>query len=177
VVNDLNRRIFQKPDHITLSNFRIFTREVADRVKGFKTYYPYIPGLLLLSAQRMANVETEHHPRKVGGSNYNFWKIAKLVSRLLFNYSSYPLRLLTGFGFFVSALSFLWGIGVIIKDLYFGVEVKGWTTLVVLISFLGGFIIVLLGVIGEYIARIMSQLSLSAPYQISRVVGGVNREP
>lgn len=171
VINYLNRKIFHKPDHIILSNFRIFTSEVANRVKGFKTYYPYIPGLLLLSAQRMANVETEHHPRKVGASNYNLWKIAKLVSRLLFNYSSYPLRLLTGFGFVISFLSFLWGVGVIIKDLYFGVEVEGWTTLVVLISFLGGFMIILLGVIGEYIARVMTQLSLSAPYQISRIVG------
>ncbi|MEM9022741.1 MAG: glycosyltransferase family 2 protein [Bacteroidota bacterium] len=170
VIGYLNTKNFQKPKDITLTNFRIFTRATAERVRNYNTFYPYIPGLLLMFSSRIANTATEHHPRTVGKSNYSLWKIAKLVARLLFNYSSYPLKVLTTVGFFISALSFMAGVGFIVKNLVMGVTVQGWTTLVVLISFLCGFILIMLGVMGEYIARIMNQLSVSGSYHIKEVV-------
>lgn len=170
LIGYLNRKVFGKPDDIVLTNFRIFTRETAQRALSYRTNYPYIPGLLLMSAGRMANVLTEHHPRKEGGSNYNLWKILQLVSRLLFNYSSYPLRLVSTLGILISVLSFLAGIGYVMKSLILGVSVPGWTTIVVLLSFLLGFVLAILGIMGEYLSRIMNQLATSKPYQIRQII-------
>lgn len=170
LIGYLNYKIFNKPKEITLTNFRIFTREVADRVKSYKTFYPYTPGLLLLFSSKMANVPTEHWPRTVGKSNYSIFVILKLVGRLLFNYSSYPLKMLTIMGVVVSLVSFLIGIFVLVKSIVLGIKVQGWTTLVILSSFLNGFIIVMLGVLGEYVARIIKELSISSAYQVREIV-------
>jgi glycosyltransferase involved in cell wall biosynthesis len=171
VVNWLNGRIFGKPAALTLTNFRIFTREVADRVRRHRTVYPYIPGLLLLASSRVANVETEHQPRRVGRSNYGPLAILRLVGVLLFSYSSYPLKLLAGIGFTISALSFAAGVFYLLRSLLVGSRVLGFTTLIVMLSFLNGFIIVMLGVIGEYVSRIIHQLSVEQFYQITDIVG------
>lgn len=170
IVGYLNEQIFGKPKNITLTNFRIFTRETANRLLLHRTNYPYIPGLLLISANKVANVDTKHLPRSFGKSNYNLIRILKLVSRLLFNYSSLPLRLVSGVGIVVSIMSFLAGVVYVLKSLLVGVSVPGWTTLVVLLSFLMGFVLIILGIIGEYLARILNQLSVARPYQIRSIV-------
>ena len=118
----------------------------------------------------MANVTTEHHARSEGASNYSLWKILQLVSRLLFNYSSYPLRLVSMMGIIVSSLSFIAGLVYVVKSLFMGVSVPGWTTIVVLLSFLLGFVLVILGIMGEYMARLMNQLATERPYQIREIV-------
>jgi polyisoprenyl-phosphate glycosyltransferase len=64
IINYLNEKIFDKPKDITLTNFRIFTKEVAQRVASYNTFYPYIPGLLLMFSSTIGNVETEHHQEK-----------------------------------------------------------------------------------------------------------------
>jgi len=166
VIGYLNTQVFGKPKNIKLTNFRIFTRQTAERMLGYKTNYPYIPGLLLMHASKMANVETEHHAREIGASNYTLVKIARLVARLLFNYSSYPLKIASSVGMFISLLSFLAGVYYIVQSLFLGVAVAGWTTIVVLLSFLCGFIIIMLGIMGEYVARIMNQMSSGTPYLI-----------
>jgi hypothetical protein len=70
----------------------------------------------------------------------------------------------------ISLLSFLAGLGYMFKALFAGVQVEGWTTLVVLLSFLCGFILIMLGVMGEYLARILNQQAVSKPYQIREIV-------
>ncbi|MEX2596289.1 MAG: glycosyltransferase family 2 protein [Salibacteraceae bacterium] len=162
----LNAEIFGKPKDLKLTNFRIFTRETANRMLQYRTNYPYIPGLLLMHASKMANVVTDHRAREIGDSNYTLWRIAKLVSRLLFNYSSYPLKVMSVLGIAMSGISFLVGLFVIIKALFIGSDVQGWSTIVVLLSFLSGFILVMLGIMGEYIARMMNQMATNVPYQI-----------
>ena len=137
---------------------------------NYKTLYPYIPGLVLMFSTNPANVITEHHERTVGKSNYTILTIAKLVSRLLFNYSSFPLKFLSITGFLISLFSFLIGAFYLIKSIVVGSQVLGFTTIIVVLSFLNGFIIIMLGVMGEYISRMMNQLSSDMSYQIKEVV-------
>lgn len=169
-VGYLNSKVFNKPKNLILTNFRIVKSDVVKRVLQHKTAYPYIPGLLLMYASNMSNVMVEHHERKDGKSNYTFRKIGSLVGRLLINYSSYPLRMLSFIGLIVSLISFFVAISYLVIGLFSHSTVPGWTTLVVLISFFGGFIIALLGVIGEYLSRILEQLSSHSSYFISEVV-------
>ncbi len=166
IINYLNGKIFEKPKGIKLSNFRIFNKEVAKRVSTYNTFYPYIPGLLLMFSSTVGNVETIHQAREIGKSNYSWIRILKLVARLLFNYSSYPLKVLTLSGFFIATLSFLGGLFFVLKSVMVGASVQGWTTLVVLLSFFNGFLIIMLGMLGEYVIRILNQISVQKAYQI-----------
>lgn len=157
VIGYLNEKIFHKPREIVLTNFRIAHQEVINRALSYNTPYPYIPGLLLLHASKIANTWVEHNERETGKSNYTISRIMALVGRILFNYSSFPLKLMCGFGFAASLLSFLIGAGYLLNWLFRGVEVKGWTTLTVLMSFFFGLIVLILGVIGEYLIRLLNQ--------------------
>ena len=170
VINYINRKVFDKPKGLVLSNFRIFDKEVAKSAVRYKTYYPYIPGLLLMHAGRVSNVPTEHHARTIGGSNYSAAKIIQLVGRLLFNYSAYPLQLLTYVGFTVALFSFVFALFTIVKAYAIGSSVPGWTSLVVLLSLFNGITIGMLGMLGTYITRVLRELSTNSPYQVREIV-------
>ena len=90
--------------------------------------------------------------------------------RILFNYSSYPLRVVTFFGLTISAVSFVLGLYYLGRGLLTPSKVPGWTTLVVLFSFFNGITLLLLGMLGEYLIRLVNQTSWSAPYHIRKVV-------
>ncbi|TWT84218.1 Undecaprenyl-phosphate 4-deoxy-4-formamido-L-arabinose transferase [Planctomycetes bacterium CA13] len=170
IVGWLNRKLFNKPRDLTLTNFRIIRRDIVDAVCKFRTNAPYLPGLLLMTGKSFANVDVVHHPRFEGESNYTVLVIAKLIWRLVFNYSAFPLRLLCGFGLLISLFAFLFGCYVIIKHFTFGIEQPGWTTLVVLISFFQGVTLVVLSAMGEYLVRILNDVSGPRAYLIRQVL-------
>ncbi len=170
IIGYLNYKIFDKPKDITLTNFRIIRKDVIERIIDYKTAFPYIPGLVLMFSHNVGNVMVEHRAREIGKSNYSLLRIFKLVGALLFNYSSYPIKIFTVTGFFVSAASFVLGLWVLISKLVFEISVSGWTTVVVLVSFLGGFIILMLGMLGEYLSRILSQVTSNKSFVIKEII-------
>ncbi len=172
IVNWLNGRIFKKPKGLVLSNFRILHKDVVKRVCEYQSPFPYIPGLALMFSVSPANVEVEHLPRRVGKSSYNMLRIARLVATILFNYSSFPLRLVMGIGLVVSLASFVMGIGYLVKGMLHGSQVPGWTTLVVLLAFFNGMLMLMVGILGEYMVRLLTQASGSTPYQVKELVDG-----
>ena len=170
IIDYLNQQIFNKPRDLHLTNFRIFRKEVADRVLDYHTNYPYIPGLLLMHADDFANVETNHQKREVGRSGYSLMKISKLVSRLLINYSSYPLNVLTRIGIFIAFVSFAVSLYAVIKTFLSSTEVPGWASLMFMLSFLNGITIIMMGVLGIYVSRTLNQVSSNKPYYIKEVI-------
>jgi glycosyltransferase involved in cell wall biosynthesis len=170
VINWLNARIFDKPDGLVLSNFRLLHKDVVKRICDYQSPFPYIPGLALRFSGSPANVEVDHQPRRVGTSNYNFLRIAKLVATLLFNYSSFPLRFVMGLGLAVSGLSFVLGVVYVVRGVVHGSAVQGWTSLVVLLAFFNGMLMLMVGMLGEYMVRLMNQTSGHTPYQIREIV-------
>jgi len=166
IIKLLNEIIFHKPKDIEITNFRIFKNDVAKRVLNHKSFDPYIPGLLLLYSSKIGNVTTEHKERTIGKSNYTLRKIFNLVSRLLFNYTTFPLNFIIIIGFIVSLLSLFLGLYFILKHILIGTSVPGWTSIAVLISFFTSIILMAFGVVGQYLIRIIKQNSNMEPYQI-----------
>ena len=166
----INRRIFHQPHDLVASNFRLIRRDVVDRICAYRTTFPYITGLALMFAHSPANVDVEHHPRTVGQSNYDLLRIARLVMRILFSYSSFPLRLVAMTGIVIAASSFVLGSFYIVKNLFGNVEVAGWTTLVVLLSFFNGVTLLILGMLGEYVIRLLQQTSTDSGYHVRQIV-------
>jgi glycosyltransferase involved in cell wall biosynthesis len=166
VVDWLNRKLFHKPRNLTLTNFRILRHEVVEAVRESRSSFPYIPGLVLMNAKSFANVPVEHHPRQHGQSNYGAKEILQLVWRIVFNYSAFPLRLLCGIGVVMALASFLIGGFYLAKNMVAGVRVPGWTTLVVLLSFYQGLTLVIFAAIGEYVVRIVNDVSGPRAYRV-----------
>lgn len=171
LVRWMNQRIFGQEPDLVLSNFRLVRRDVVDRVCAYRGPFPYIPGLCLLYSGRRANALVEHHARSTGSSNYNLRRILSLVSTILFNYSSFPLRLVAALGLATAALSLLLGLYYLLTGVLGGARVPGWTTLVVLLSFFNGVTMLMLGMLGEYVVRIINQLTMSDPYFVRQVIG------
>lgn len=172
LVGLINRKVFNAPKGLVLSNFRIISRDVVNRVCAYKSSYPYIPGLVLMFSSRRTNVLVEHNRREVGASNYNLWRISSLVAEILFNYSSYPLRLVAGVGLLTAIVSFMLSLFYFGVSMYSGTSVPGWATVVILLSFFNGMALLVLGMIGEYLVRLINQNSRTDTYHIKEVVRG-----
>jgi glycosyltransferase involved in cell wall biosynthesis len=154
-------RIIGKPSRIALSSYRCMTRRAVDRIGAYTGAHPYLPALMFGSVphDRIANVDIVHVPRAVGRSTYSLRKLVKLASYLLINHSYLPLRLFTAWGLVLSALSVAYAGYVAVDVLVHGSPLRGWPSLVVLVSFLAGNILLYLGVIGEYIGRLVEEAS------------------
>ncbi|NDJ36878.1 MAG: glycosyltransferase family 2 protein [Chloroflexi bacterium] len=166
VVRWLNQRMFNSPPDLVLSNFRLMHRDVVDRICSYRTAYPYITGLALMFAASPANALVRHDRRAEGGSSYNLVKLLRLVARILFNYSAFPLRLTGGIGLVVAAASFVFALVTIVQRLVGAVTVPGWASVVVMLSFFNGLIILILSMLGEYLIRLVNQTSTGQIYHI-----------
>ena len=169
VVSWLNRKVFKVEDNLILSNFRIIRRDVVDRVCQDKSFTPYIPGLVLQYSSRRSNVMVKHLPRTEGKSNYTWRKILRMVASILFNHSSIPLRYGAAFGFVTAATSFILSLYFLLEAMVMGTSAPGWASLVVLLSFFNGVLIMLLSVIGEYLIRILREVSTQRCYEVREV--------
>jgi glycosyltransferase involved in cell wall biosynthesis len=170
LIRAINRRIFGQEPDLVLTNFRLVHRDVVDRICAYRGPFPYIPGLCLLNSGRRANTLVEHHPRTVGTSNYNLARILSLVATILFNYSSFPLRFVAGLGMLTAAASLVMGLYYLLSGILGGARVPGWTTLVVMLAFFNGITMLMLAMLGEYVVRIINQLTMSDAYFVRKVV-------
>ena len=168
----INRRIFGQPPDLAVSNFRILRRDVVDRICASRNAYPYITGQALLYSSNRSHVTVRHDPRRVGKTTYGPLKIMRLVTTILFSYSSFPLRFGAMCGAIVAAASFVVGTVYLLKGLITGTRVEGWTSLVVLLSFLNGITIALLSMLGEYVVRTLNAVSAHEPYHVVERVKG-----
>jgi glycosyltransferase involved in cell wall biosynthesis len=166
----LNRRIFDQPRDLTITNFRILRREVVERMLNYRTNFPYINGLALMFSSKRANVTVQHHPRKFGKSTYGWTGIARLVARILFNYSAFPLHFISLVGFAGAFTAFAVGAYFWLRTLFFGARVTGWASTIVLLSFFNGIIIIIVSMLGEYLIRLVKQSSESQIYHVKDVV-------
>lgn len=166
IVGWLNTKLFKKPPELTLTNFRIMRAEIAKAVCAHRSTYPYLPGLLLMTGKTFANVDVEHHSREEGQSNYTLKVILKLIWRIVFNYSAFPLRFLTGIGLVTALVSFLIGAFFLVRGLVTGSAVPGWTSLIVLLSFYQGVTLLILAAMGEYVVKVVNDIARDSAYRI-----------
>jgi undecaprenyl-phosphate 4-deoxy-4-formamido-L-arabinose transferase len=166
----LAEKIIAKPPGLYLSSFRALSRIAVDRLVRYKGAHPHISALLLKSVPpaAIANVDVAHAARAVGGSSYTLRKLLKTASFLLINHSYIPLRFMIGWGFFVSLLSLLFAALVVVQVLFYGHAVQGWPSLAVLIAFLSGNVLMALGVVGEYLGRLVEEYSVSEQFAVHR---------
>ena len=170
VIRKLNNKIFNTENKIRFSSFRILKKSIIGELKLMRTPFPYISGMILSITSSVANVEIGHSQRKHGKSSYNFRKLLSLSFNLLINYSSIPLSFIGTIGLIVSVVSFFLGCIYILQKLLLGTAPTGWTTIAVLVSFYNSIILIIFFILGEYISRILRELSNYRQFTIREVL-------
>lgn len=170
-IDRINKFIFSKPPNLKMSSFRCLRRIVIETVLLNKTYYPVMGPILLktVSRQRIVNVSYNHQKRDLGKSGYGLRKLVKTTFDNIINFSSLPLSVIGMMGFLSFLISMFFIIFFLIKKIFFGVAQTGWTSVVLFINFYSGIILFSIGVIGEYLLRILNE-SKNAPLYKEREV-------
>lgn len=170
-VNELMTRVMLgKPKDLYISSYFAAKRFVIEEMIRYTNPYPYVIGLVLRTTKRIANADVEHREREIGTSGYTLGKLLALWFNGFTAFSIKPLRIATAMGGFVALAGFLYGIYTIIKKLVNPNVVIGFSSLMSAIVFLGGMMMIMLGIIGEYIGRIYISLNNSPQYVIRECI-------
>ncbi len=154
-INDLMACIMlEKPKELYLSSYFACKRIIVDEIVRYTNSYPYMAGLILRSTNKIGNVDINHRSRAVGTSGYTFGKLLSLWLNGFTAFSIKPLRAASILGFMISMFGFIYGIVLIIKKITNQVAVLGYSSLMAMMLFMGGLIMLILGLIGEYLGRI-----------------------
>lgn len=152
-------------------DFRLIDRTVVDAVKAMPEHRPYLRGLFAWVGYDQVGVHYERAARHAGRTKFSMAKMVAFASNGIVSFSTLPLRLALSAGFVVSSLSLLGALfGVVAKVVGWNV-VPGWASLVVFVGILGGFQLLVLGIMGEYIARIHDEVKARPLYLLRDQVG------
>ncbi|MBO4783423.1 MAG: glycosyltransferase family 2 protein [Lachnospiraceae bacterium] len=177
-VNELMTRIMLgKPKELKVSSYFAAKRFVVDDMLRYEQSYAYVIGLVLRATKNVANVEVNHRARSVGESGYTLAKLFSLWFNGFTAFSIKPLRIATAIGCFCACSGFLYGIYTIVKKFILMNNVQaGFSALMSVLVFIGGMIMLMLGLIGEYIGRIYICMNNSPQYVIREKVGKLSEE-
>jgi len=162
----------KKPKNLYLSPFKILNQSVVKEIINYRGPFPYIDGIILSVTSNIAQLELKHYKRQNGSGNYNIVRSVSVFLKHITGYSLYPLRVATIIGILSASLSFLLGVAFVIDYVTNDVHVEGWITLVLLIVFFNGLILMCVGLIGEYIGRIYLTVTAKPQYTIDKVSEG-----
>ena len=166
-VNELmTRMMLDKPADLYISSYFAVQRFVVDDMIRYENSYPYVIGLVLRATKNITNVMVNHREREEGSSGYTFKKLLGLWFNGFTAFSVKPLRLATCVGAFSAFVGFLYGFYTIIKKMINPDVPLGFSSTMAAIVFFGGMIMIMLGLIGEYIGRIYISLNNSPQYVI-----------
>jgi glycosyltransferase involved in cell wall biosynthesis len=164
--------ILDIPNTTFISSFAIFSSDVVKNMTQIKSSYIFLPALVRNSvpSNKIANIEVNHNSRKMGKSNYNIRKYLSLSLNLIIDYSVLPLLFVGFFGVIVSFFSFCYGIYILSRYLIDPTNgLMGWNSIMVALTFLGGMILFSIAILGEYLRRILTEVSHGQQYVIGEM--------
>ena len=150
----LHNKISSPKIEENVGDFRLMSRDVVESIKILPERNLFMKGILSWVGGKTDIVEYARAERVAGSTKFNGWKLWNLALEGITSFSTFPLRMWTYIGFFVAALSFLYGVWMIADKLIWGNPVAGYPSILVSILFLGGVQLIGIGVLGEYIGRI-----------------------
>lgn len=169
--NDMVANILlNKPKGLYMSSFKAISKDIKEEIIQYDGPYAYVDGLILATTNNISTITIEHHKRYDGEGNYNLLSSISLWSKMATSFSILPLRIATITGFFISIIAFLLGIYFVILKFLGNTVPDGWTSMIVIVLFLGGIQLLSLGIIGEYIGRSYLKINGKKQYIIKEVI-------
>ena len=170
-INDLMaQKLIGKPKSLFLSSFFSMKRYIMIELLRYENPFVYLPGLVLRSSSYLCNVDVDHHERISGGSGYTLGKLFKLWMNGFTAFSIKPLRLADLLGVLIAGGGFFYLIYTIVMYFVCPGDVEGWNSLMAVLLILGGSIMLMLGMIGEYLGRVYISLNDAPQFVIRNIV-------
>ena len=157
------------PEHA--GDFRLLDRRVVDVIRRMPERNRFMKGLFAWAGFRQAAVSYHREERKVGTTKYNYWKLWTLAIDGITSASTVPLRIWSYLGAMVALGALGYAIFIIVRTLTSGIEVPGYASMMVAVLFLGGLQLLSLGVLGEYVGRILTETKGRPLYVIREKIG------
>ncbi|PNV68684.1 glycosyltransferase family 2 protein [Enteroscipio rubneri] len=157
------------PRDLEQTSYFACKRFVVDSALRYENPYPYIEGLLFQAVQSYCNVPIVHRAREVGASGYSLHKLVSLWANGFTAFSVVPLRIATIAGLLFAVVGFVLTVVLIVQRLLDPSTNEGWTSLMAGLLVIGGLIMLLLGVLGEYVGRIYLSLNKIPQYVVRDV--------
>ena len=171
-VNDaMTRLMLGKPKELYVSSYFAAKRFIIENVLTYEGAYPYVLGLILRTTKNIANVEVTHRGRSEGVSGYTLRKLFSLWMNGFTAFSILPLRLSTLIGGVCACAGFIYGVYTVVKRFINPAVPMGFSSLMSAVVFIGGMIMVMLGMIGEYVGRMYLSMNRTPQYVIREVYG------
>jgi glycosyltransferase involved in cell wall biosynthesis len=148
-------------------DFRLLDRNIVQALKQFPERTRFMKGLYAWVGYKKIAVTFSIAERAGGASSWHFMRLAELAITGITSFSDVPLRIWGMIGFVISLISLFYAIYIVTVTLLYGADLPGFPTLVVAIMFLGGVQLLSIGILGEYIARIFTEVKQRPKYLIA----------
>lgn len=152
-------------------DFCLLDRAVVDAINVLPEKNRFLRGLRCWVGFASIGVPYERDERFAGASKYTWRKLLRLAADGIVGFSTMPLKIAAYAGLLVAGFSFAGGIALLILKLTHGIALQGWTSLVLAIFFMGGVQLLMLGIVGEYVARIYIEVQNRPLYVVKKTVG------
>ena len=152
-----------------VGDFRLLSRKAVNAVCEMRERHRFMKGIFAWIGFPSKAVEYDRDPRQSGETKWNYWKLWHLSLEGLTSSTIAPLRVSTYLGFVVAGLAFMAGLFFVGKTLFYGESVPGFPTLIVVVLFLGGVQLSVLGIIGEYLGRIFNESKNRPLYYANKI--------
>jgi len=152
-------------------SFCLISRPVIDAFRQCQERNRLTFGLVAWSGFRETSVPYHRPRRLIGSSSWTLRRMVKAALDTFISFSSLPIRTISLLGLLVSALSFVFGAYVFVNQIFFGTRVMGWTSVMLAVLMLGGVQLLMIGVLGEYLQRILDEARARPLYLIERTLG------
>jgi len=148
-------------------DFRLLDRKIVNALKQFPERTRFMKGLYAWVGYKKIAVSYEVQDRAAGKSSWHFSKLTELAITGITSFSNVPLRVWSFIGFVISFIAMIYAIYIITVTLLFGADLPGFPTIVVAVMFFGGIQLMSIGILGEYIARIFTEVKQRPNYLIA----------
>ena len=149
-------------------DFRLLDKTVVQALKSLPERSRFTKGLYAWAGFKSKSVPFVRAERIRGDTKWSYWRLWNLALDALFSFSHRPVRIWAYIGATVSVLSLLFAIHTVIKALFFGIETKGYASIITAVTFLGGLQLLVLGIFGEYIGRLFIETKGRPNYLIAK---------
>jgi dolichol-phosphate mannosyltransferase len=167
----INTMISEIPMLDATGIFALMDKKVVEMVKMIPEKNRYIPGLRTWVGFKQIGIEVERGERYDKTPRVSILKLIKLAFDSYISFSKIPLKIASFFGIFFSFLSFIGIFIIIFLKLTIGFLIRGWASIIVLILFAAGIQLITIGIIGEYIGRILDETKNRPVYIVKQVIG------
>ena len=164
-------RMADVPIPADVGDFRLLDRRVVEALRLLPERTRFMKGLFAWLGFRQAEVPYRRAPRVAGASRWPYWRLWNFALEGLFSFSTLPLRVWTYAGLLVTAGTLLFAAAIVGRTVVSGVDVPGYASLVVLISLFGGINLIGLGIIGEYLGRVFTEVQARPHYLVRERLG------